>query len=74
MLKTKLAKNGMITLPVEIRKQFGIKIGDDIGFIELNGEYKIFPIKSMDQLIDTSQYQSTKKLIEEMRIDRENDK
>jgi AbrB family looped-hinge helix DNA binding protein len=73
MIKTKLSKNGMITLPAEIRKRYNIKIGDEVGFIEEDGEYKIIPILKMEDLIDPSHFESTKKLIDEMRKERDNE-
>lgn len=64
----------MITLPAVIRKHFGIKVGDDVGFIKINGDYKIVPLKSMHELVDHNHLESTKKLIEEMRNDRLKDR
>lgn len=70
MMKSKLAKNGMITLPAELRKSLKIDIGDDVGFKKVDGEYIIYPIPKMHQLIDPDHLEGTKKLIEEMRRDR----
>lgn len=71
MIKTKLSKNGMITLPAEIRKRYKIKIGDEVGFIEEDGEYKIIPILKMEDLIDPTQLEATKELIRRMRKERD---
>ncbi len=73
MMKTKLSKNGMITLPVEIRRRYNIEIGDEVGFVEEDGEYKIVPILNMEDLIDPSHFESTKRLIDEMRRERDNE-
>ena len=71
MMKTKLSKNGMITLPAEIRKRYNIKIGDEVGFIEEDGEFRIIPILRMDQLTDPSHLEATKELIRRMRKERD---
>ncbi len=74
MIKTKLSKNGMITLPSKIREKLGIQAGDEVGFVEIEGEFHIRPILKMSELINSEHFDATKELIEEMRIDRENDK
>ena len=73
MIKSKLSKNGMITLPVEIRKQYNIAIGDEVGFIEIDNEYRIIPILKMDQLTNSEHLEATKKLIADMRKERANE-
>ena len=52
---------------------YNIKIGDEVGFVEEDGEYKIIPILKMEDLIDPSHFESTKKLIDEMRKERDNE-
>ena len=73
-MKSKLAKNGMITLPAAIRKQFGIQVGDEIGFVEIDGEYRIIPIMKMNELTNAKHFEATKDLIAEMRKDREKER
>ena len=74
MIKTKLSKNGMITLPSKIREQLGIQAGDEIGFVEIEGEFHIRPILKMSELTNPEQLDDMKELIEEMRRDREKEK
>ncbi len=70
MIKAKLSKNGMITLPAKIRERLGIQVGDEVGFIELSVGFQIVPVMKMSQLTNSEHFDSTKELIEEMRIDR----
>lgn len=74
MIKTKLSKNGMITLPSKIREQLGIKAGDEIGFVEIEGEFHIRPILKMNELTNPDHFPEMKELIEEMRGDREKER
>ena len=74
MIKTKLSKNGMITLPSKIREQLGIQAGDEIGFVEIEGEFYIRPILKMRELTNPEQLDDMIELIENMRRDREKEK
>lgn len=70
MKKSKVSKNGMITLPSQIREELDIAIGDEVGFQKVDGNYVIVGIKSMEDLIDPDHMDATRELIEEMRRDR----
>ena len=74
MIKTKLSKNGMITLPAKIREQLGIQAGDEVGFIEVGGEFQIIPIMKMSELTNSEHFDATKELIEDMRNNRKNER
>jgi AbrB family looped-hinge helix DNA binding protein len=44
--------NGRITLPPEVRKELGLKIGDNVDFVEVEkGRFAIRPQHSSDQTI-----------------------
>jgi AbrB family looped-hinge helix DNA binding protein len=47
--------NGRITLPTDIRKQLGLKTGDNIEFVEIEkGRFEICPRPSAEQAGDTA--------------------
>jgi AbrB family looped-hinge helix DNA binding protein len=47
--------NGRITLPTDIRKQLGLKTGDNIDFVEIEkGRFAICPRPSAASVEDTS--------------------
>ena len=37
MGQSKLTERGQLTLPIEVRKKFGLKTGDTLCFFEING-------------------------------------
>lgn len=69
-MKTKLSKNGMITLPTKIREDLGIQVGDEIVFVEDEGIYNLIPIKKLENLIDPRQIEGAKKILAEIRKER----
>ena len=53
--------NGRITLPTDVRKQLGLKTGDNIEFVEIeNGRYAICPrsatIREMERSAKTTTF------------------
>ena len=47
--------NGRITLPTDIRKQLGLKTGDNIEFVEIEkGRFEICPRPTAAQVVDTA--------------------
>jgi AbrB family looped-hinge helix DNA binding protein len=47
--------NGRITLPIDIRKQLGLKTGDNIDFVEIeNGRFAICPRTSTVSAVEKS--------------------
>jgi AbrB family looped-hinge helix DNA binding protein len=41
MLKTKLTSKGQVTLPKELREQLGLRPGDEIEFVQVQGEFRV---------------------------------
>jgi AbrB family looped-hinge helix DNA binding protein len=41
MQKAKLTSKGQITIPKEVRKQLGLRIGDEIEFVKENGHFRL---------------------------------
>lgn len=66
MTTATLTKNGMINLPVEIRKKFNLKPGDKINFVDTGDGVVVVPVKDIFDLIDPSQKEETIELIEEL--------
>jgi AbrB family looped-hinge helix DNA binding protein len=55
--------NGRITLPTNVRKQLGLKTGDNIDFIEIeNGRFAICPCPACDSSSDSTLEVSTPEL------------
>lgn len=66
MTTATLTKNGMINLPVEIRKKFNLKPGDKINFVDTGDGVVVVPVKDIFDLIDPSQKKETIEMIEEL--------
>ena len=65
----KVTNRGMITIPANLRKKYGLKDGDQIIVIEDEGMLKIVPIESIESLQNRSI--STKEMTEILKRSRE---
>ncbi|MFV2016344.1 MAG: AbrB/MazE/SpoVT family DNA-binding domain-containing protein, partial [Candidatus Heimdallarchaeota archaeon] len=74
IMKTKLSKNGMITLPSKIRKDLNIHVGDEIVFVEDDGIYNIIPVKKLEDLIDQDHKEGAKRILQSIREERDKDR
>ena len=70
MLKAKVTKNGMINIPVELRKKLKINVGDTISFVETPEGIMIVPIKNVFELTDPNEYEIAKEIIQEITKER----
>ncbi|MHA2250950.1 MAG: AbrB/MazE/SpoVT family DNA-binding domain-containing protein [Candidatus Kariarchaeaceae archaeon] len=66
MATATLTKNGMINLPVEIRKKFNLKPGDKISFVDTGEGIMVVPIKNLFELIDPDQKEITIEMVKEL--------
>lgn len=73
MSSAKIAKNGMVNLPVKIRERLGVKPGDKIGFIEREGQIIVVPIKGALEIASETHYGKVVELIEELHEERHNE-
>lgn len=73
-MKTKLSKNGMITLPTKIREDLNIRVGDEIVFIEDDGIYNIIPVKKLEDLVDSDHKDGAKRILQSIREERDRDR
>ena len=74
MLKTKLSKNGMITLPAEIKKRYNINPGDEVSFVKTDDGYILIPVVDIFDLINPDELELAKEIIEELREERQKEK
>lgn len=74
MLKSKLSKNGMITLPAEIKKILNIKPGDEVSFIKTDEGYIIVPLVDIFDLVNPNEMEKAKEIIQELRNERKKEK
>jgi AbrB family looped-hinge helix DNA binding protein len=74
MIKSKVSKNGMINLPVKIRQKLNIVPGDEISFVEEDGQIHIVPIRNILDLPDQTLMPKTIELIEELIEEHRNEK
>lgn len=74
MLKSKLSKNGMITLPAEIKKTLNIKPGDEVSFIQTDEGYIIVPLVDIFDLVNPNEMEKAKEIIQELRNERKKEK
>ncbi len=75
MTTATLTKNGMINLPIEIRKKFNLKPGDKINFVDTGDGIFVVPVKTLFDLINSDEKDRTvamvKELIREHKIEAE---
>ncbi len=46
-LRTVITRKGQVTIPVEIRRALGLKRGDKVAFIKVDGEVRLAPSGSI---------------------------
>ncbi len=65
----KVTNRGMITIPANLRKKFGLKDGDQVIVIEDEGMLRIVPVESIESLQNRSL--TTKEMMEILKRSRE---
>lgn len=66
MATATLTKNGMINLPIEIRKKFDLKPGDKISFVDTGEGIVVVPVKDLFELINPNDREMTIQMVEEL--------
>ena len=66
MATATLIKNGMINLPIEIRKKFNLKPGDKISFVDTGEVIVVIPIKDLYALINPNEKETTIEMVKEL--------
>ena len=65
----KVTNRGMITIPANLRKKYGLKDGDQVIVIEDEGMLRIVPVESIESLQNRAL--STKEMVEILKRSRE---
>lgn len=66
MTTATITKNGMINLPIEIRKRFNLKPGDKISFVDTGEGIVVVPVKDLTELVNPNDKDLTIQMIEEL--------
>ncbi len=66
MATATLTKNGMINLPIEIRKKLKLKSGDKITFIDTDDGILILPLLKLSDLVDPKNKEITIQMVKEL--------
>ena len=66
MTTATLTKNGMINLPIEIRKKFNLKPGDKINFVDTGEGIFVVPVKSLFDLVNPNEKDRTAAMVKEL--------
>lgn len=64
----KVGERGQVTIPKDLRDQYGIEGGDEIGFVDMDNEIRITPPSDAKRLAEGYQKRAdrSKQLAEEM--------
>jgi len=61
-----VTSKSMVTIPSSIRRKYGIKNGDKVQFVEIDGAVMMIPVKSLSEMYGLDK-QHAKALIEGIR-------
>ncbi len=73
MAKTKLTAKGQVTIPKDVRERLGLRIGDELEFVEEHGEFHLrkclgpMALKAYRGYLKELAGRSSDDLVEEMR-------
>ena len=70
MMIARISRNGTVNLPSKVRKKLGLKVGDEIGFLETPDGIVVVPLKSILDMTDPAELPIAKKIIEEIHEER----
>ena len=45
-----VTRKGMVTIPSSIRRKYGIKNGDRVQFVQVNGAVMVIPVKTLSEM------------------------
>ena len=66
MLESAVTKKGQTTLPKPVRETLGVRAGDRVRYVILEGEVRILPVRPIHRLFGALQHEGQPVTIEQM--------
>lgn len=66
MLESAVTKKGQTTLPKPVRESLGVRAGDRVRYVILEGEVRILPVRPIHRLFGALQYEGRPVTVEQM--------
>ncbi len=66
MLESAVTKKGQTTLPKRVRESLGVRTGDRVRYVILEGEVRILPVRPIHRLFGALQHEGPPVTIEQM--------
>lgn len=66
MLESSVTKEGQITIPKAVRDTLGVKAGDSVRYIVLDGEVRLLPVRPIPRLFGVLKYDGPPVTVEDM--------
>lgn len=66
MLESAITKKGQTTLPKPVRESLGVRAGDRVRYVILEGEVRILPVRPIHRLFGALQHEGQPVTIEQM--------
>ncbi|MXX54384.1 MAG: AbrB/MazE/SpoVT family DNA-binding domain-containing protein [Gemmatimonadetes bacterium] len=66
MLESAVTRKGQTTLPKPVRDTLGVKAGDRVRYIVLDGEVRILPVRPIRRLFGVLKYDGPPVTVEDM--------
>lgn len=66
MIESSITKKGQTTLPKAVRESLGLRAGDKVRYIIVDGGVRIMPVRSINRLFGVLQHDGPAVTIEEM--------
>ena len=66
MLESAVTKKGQTTLPKPVRDRLGVKAGDRVRYVVLDGEVRILPVRPIGRLFGVLKHDGPPVTVEEM--------
>ena len=67
MLESAVTKKGQTTLPKPVRDTLGVKAGDRVRYVVLDGEVRILPVRPIRRLFGVLKHDGPPVTVEEMK-------
>lgn len=66
MLESTVTKKGQTTLPKPVRESLGVRAGDRVRYVILEGEVRILPVRPIHRLFGALQHEGQAVTLEQM--------
>ena len=66
MLESAVTKKGQTTLPKPVRESLGVRAGDRVRYVILEGEVRILPVRPIHRLFGALQHEGPPVTVEQM--------